>query len=280
MIGIRRNAVAGRLTLAVLTAGLLWAQQGQAALFEDDEARRAILDVRQRVEKNRQESEAAVQRLVEANNELLRRTTEENGQLRRGLLELQNQIEALRGDLARSNGQREQFSREVADLQREQKEMAQRQQEMARGVEDRVSQLEPLKITVEGREILVEPAERRAYDAALALFRSGDFAGSQNAFVSLIGRYPKSGYLPSALFWLGNAQYATRDYKEAISNFRIMLKATPDHVRAPEALLSIANCQIELKDTVGARKTLEELSRSYPQSDAAKAGKDRLSKLR
>ena len=272
--------VRSRVALLVLLSGLAWAQHSQAALFEDDEARKAILDLRQRVEAHRQESDAAIQRLVESNNEMLRRTTEENAQLRRALLDLQNQIESLRGELARSNGQREQFSRELSELQREQKDMTQRQQELARGVEERVSQLEPVKVTVDGREIVVEPAERKAYEAALALFRTGEFAGAQNAFLGLIGRYPKSGYLPSALFWLGNAQYATRDYKEAITNFRIMLKAAPDHARAPEALLSIANCQIELKDAAGARKTLDELSRSYPQSEAAKAGKERLAKLR
>lgn len=269
-----------RIVLALLVGGALWAGQAQAALFEDSDARKAIIELRQRQEANRLASEAAVQRLVESHNELLRRSTEENAQLRRALLDLQNQIEALRGELARSNGQREQFSRELSELQREQRDMNQRQQELARGVEERVSQLEPVKVTVDGREITVEPAERRAYEAALALFRSGDFPGAQTGFHSLIARFPKSGYLPSALFWLGNAQYATRDYKEAIVNFRILLTATPDHVRAPEALLSIANCQIELKDVAAARKTLDELARSYPQSDAAKAGKERLARLR
>jgi TolA-binding protein len=52
------------------------------------------------------------------------------------------------------------------------------------------------------------------------------------ACLALLARYPKSGYLPSALFWLGNAQYATRDYKEAVTNFRILLQAAPDHVCA------------------------------------------------
>lgn len=269
-----------RFVLALLLGSAIGAGQAQAALFEDSEARTAILEARQRIEANRIASEAAIQRLVESHNELLRMLTDGNTQLRRSLLDLQNQIEALRGELARSNGQREQISRELSELQREQKDISQRQQEIARGVEERVSQLEPITLTVEGREIMVEPAERRAYDAALAQFRAGDFPAAQAGFHSLIARYPKSGYLPSALFWLGNAQYATREYKDAIVNFRIMLRAAPDHVRAPEALLSIANCQIELKDVAGARKTLDELGRSYPQSDAAKAGKERLARLR
>ena len=59
-----------------------------------------------------------------------------------------------------------------------------------------------------------------------------------------------------------------------------MLNLAPDHARAPEALLSIANCQIELKDPRAARKTLEDLIRLHPQSEAAQAAKERLAKLR
>ena len=59
-----------------------------------------------------------------------------------------------------------------------------------------------------------------------------------------------------------------------------MLTVSPTHARAPEALLAISNVQIELKDTKAARKTLEDLIKAYPQSDAAQAARDRLPKLR
>ena len=265
--------------IAVL-AGALWLGAAHAGLFDDEEARRAILDLRQRIEAGRQSSDAGLARMQESHNELARRSTEESALLRRSLLDLQNQIEALRADIARLNGNGEQMGRDVQDLQRRQKDVALNQQELARGVDERVRQLEPAKVTVDGREISVEPAERRAFEAALASFRAGEFAAAQSSFLGLLSRYPKSGYAPSALFWLGNAQYATRDYKEAITNFRILLAAAPDHMRAPEALLSIANCQIELKDTRGARKTLEDLGKNYPQSEAAEAGKERLARLR
>lgn len=276
-----RSCVAGRVAVrGVLLAAALGFGAAHAGLFDDEEARRAILDLRQRIEAGRQSSDAAVQRMVDNQNEAVRRSAEENAQLRRSLLELQNQIEAMRAEFARLTGQNEQIVRDMADLQRRQKDLAQSQQDVARGVDERVRQLEPVKLTVDGREISVEPAERRAYDAALASFRAGDFVAAQSGFLGLISRYPKSGYLPSSLFWLGNAQYATRDYKEAVTNFRILLSAAPDHMRAPEAMLSIANCQIELKDLRGARKTLEDLGKMHPQSEAAQAGKERLAKLR
>ena len=62
--------------------------------------------------------------------------------------------------------------------------------------------------------------------------------------------------------------------------FRALVAAAPESGRAPEALLSIANCQIELKDRAAARRTLDELVRAYPKSEAADAGRERLASLK
>jgi len=238
----------------------------QAGIFDDEEARRAILDLRQRVEASRQEAE---QRTTEQGA----RITEDNAQLRRSLLDLQNQLETMRADMARLVGQNEQLARDVSELQRQQKDAL-------AGLDERLRKFEPGKVTVDGREFMADPAEKRDYDAALGVFRKGDFPEAQNAFVDFLKRYPTSGYAPSSFFWLGNAQYATRDYKEAIQNFRNLLTQAPDHLRAPEAVLSIANCQVELKDVKAARKTLEDLIKAYPQSEAAAAAKQRLPRLK
>lgn len=233
-----------------------------ASLFSDDEARKAVLDLRQRVETQKAATEAVEKRL-----------TEENNQLRRSLLDLQNQIEALRAEQARLRGQAEQAARDISEAQR-------RQAAQGQVIDERLRSVEPQKVTVDGREFMANPTEKRDFEAALAVFRSGDFPGAQAAFLDFAKRYPRSGYFSSALFWLGNAQYATTNYKEAITNFRSMLSMAPDHARAPEALLSIANCQIELKDPRAARRTLEDLVRLHPQSEAAQAAKERLAKLR
>ena len=141
-------------------------------------------------------------------------------------------------------------------------------------------QFEPSKMTVDGKEFVASPAEIRDFDAALATLRRGEFTLAQTTFLDFIKRYPESGYRPSALFWLGNSQYALKAYREAIINFKSVVAIAPDHVRSPEAALSIANCQVELKDAKSARKTLEDLIKVYPQSEAASVANDRLSKLK
>lgn len=255
----------------VLAAACLVGHTAQAQLFGDDQARQAILELRQRLDTT-----------VNAQNRLV----DENTQLRRSLLDLQQQIEAVRAEMARSKGQDEQFTRDLAELQKRQAGL--------QTVEERVRKLETSEAARASAAAAAssgaseagagaassEAGEKQEYDAALAVFRSGDFTASQSGFANFIKKYPRSSLAPSALFWLGNAQYATRNYKEAITNFRSLLTAAPNHARAAEAMLSIANCQVELKDTRAARATLESLVKTYPQSEAAQAGRDRLAKMK
>ncbi|MES2283131.1 MAG: tol-pal system protein YbgF [Pseudomonadota bacterium] len=244
--------------LACGMAVVLFSANVHAALFDDDEARRAILELRQKFDASQVE---------------MRKAAEDNAQLRRSVLELSNQLEGLRGELAKLRGQDEQLARDLAEVQRKQKDMTQ-------GIDDRLRKFEPSKVTVDGKDFVAKPEETRDFDAALATLRKGEFAPAQTAFQEFVRRYPDSGYKPSALFWLGNAQYALRSYREAVANFKALLSMAPDNLRAPEAALSIANCQVELKDTRSARKTLEDLIKVYPQSEAASVAKDRLSKLK
>lgn len=280
------RGLAGLVVLAGLSLG------AQASIFGDDEARRAILDLRQRLDavqkRQAEETNRSAQAQAQALAQAQARLTEDNALLRRSLLELSNQIEQLRAELSRLRGQDEQLGRDISDAQRQVAE-AQRQvaevqrrlRDVSNGVEDRFRQMEPISVSVDGREFPAGPSEISEFEAALGIMRRGEFAQAQNAFGAFVRRHPASGYLPSALFWLGNAQYAVRSYAEALVSLRRMLSEAPDHARAPEAMLAVANAQLELKEPRPAvRKTLDELVKAHPQSDAAAIARDRLSKLK
>ena len=251
---------------ALAACALAVALPAQAGIFDDDEARRAILDLRKQLDQSNQQWQARQAEQMAVMNDSI-------GQLKRSLFELNSQIEMQRADNARLRGQIEELTRTVADLQRKQTDIQQ-------GVNDRISKIEPQKVTVDDREFTVDPEEKRQYDDALAGFRRGEFDKAAGGFSALMRRFPATGYRDSALFWLGNAQYALRQYKEAITSFRSLVTASPQSPRAPEALLAIANCQAELKDKVAARKTIDELLKTYPKSEAAQAGKERLVSLK
>jgi tol-pal system protein YbgF len=242
------------LVLAVSFASSL----AHAGLFEDDEARRAILEVRtQRTQDN------------DALNAKLAALTAQVDQLKRSLLDMNAQMEQLRSDLAKSRGNEELLTQTVSELQRRQKD--------AQGaLDERMRKLEPQSVTLDGKTFNAEIDEKHAFDEALARLRAADFAGGAAGLNGLLSRYPDTGYRESAWYWLGNAQYGLRDYKAAIESFKRLVDRAPDHARAPESLLSIANCYVELKDSDNTRKTLEQLVKQYPQTEPAQAARDRL----
>jgi tol-pal system protein YbgF len=235
------------LRAVALAAALLLSLNASAALFEDSDARRAILELRERVE----------------------RQGEEIQNFQRSLLEQQNQFEALREETARLRGEKEELTQELR-----------RAQELSQGVDDRLKKFEPTKVKVDGVEFVADPAETKAYEDALSVFRKGEFGAASAAFNDFIKRNPKSGYVVPSLFWLGNAQYANRDYNNAIKNFNTLLNKAPNHMRAADAMLSVANCQLDLKDIKAARKTLGDVVKIYPHTEAAAAANERLAKLK
>jgi tol-pal system protein YbgF len=189
------------------------------------------------------------------------------------LVDLQGQLDSVQAELNKSRGSQEQLARDVSDMQL-------RQRDAQTGLDERLRKFEPTSVKLDGLEFQADQTEKRDYDAAMEVFRKGDFAAAQTSLQHFVQRYPQTGYMPSALFWLGNASYAVKDYKASLAQFRQMLTLSPTHGRAPEAMLAVSNVQIELKDAKAARKTLEDLIKAFPQSDAAQAAKERLPKLR
>jgi tol-pal system protein YbgF len=203
----------------------------------------------------------------------LRIANEDNAQLRRSVLDLSNQIDELRNEVAAVRGQNEGLAHDLADMQRSQEGTTQ-------VADARLRNAESTKVTLDGKKFVAEPVEKQEFEVALATLRNGEVAQAQAGLVSFIKHYPQSGYKPSALFWLGNAQYALHNYLDAEASFRTLVTAEPGHLRAPEALLSMANCQVELMDVKAARRTLEDLVKAYPESEAEFVAKERLGKLK
>jgi tol-pal system protein YbgF len=261
------------LAAALLAASVCATPVARAGLFDDEEARKAILDLRARITQMDEASRARGVEAAAAQAQRLEQMAEQLTVMRRGLLDLNNQLEAMRTDIAKLRGSDEQLQRDVAEMQK-------RQRDLSQGVDDRLRRFEPLKVTLDGKELLVDPEQKRAYDEAMAVVRTGDFDRAANALSGFERRFPTSPYADSVRYWTGNAFYGKRDYAQAITAFKNFVASAPDHPRAPEAWLALANSQAETKDTRSARKSLEDLVKAYPQSEAAQAARERLSTLK
>ena len=294
-----------RQTLVAL-AVTLTANLAHAALFDDDEARRRIAETNVRLGQLQTQLEA---RLVQLEQQL------RSG----GLLDLSNQLESVRVDLAKLRGQIEVLTHELGEAQKRQRDLyvdldsRMRKMETAQAAAAAAPVQPPVAPPVDpgappgslppsagpgvsgtlsvppappGGPSTVPPitssrpvdaqAEQRAYDAALDLFKRGDFGGAIGAFTNYVRAYPRSPLSPSAQYWIGNAHFARRDYRAAVTAQRTLIANYPDSSKVPDALLNIASAQSELGDNAGARRTLEEIVAKHPQSEAAPKARQRL----
>ena len=262
---LKRPSLSVFLSAVGLSAAALWPLPAHA-LFDDDGARKAIIDLRNKFEAHRQATDAALTRLT-------RQAEDGNVTGQRSLLELSNQNEQLRSEMARLQGQIEQIQRDLTDMQKQQAAAQAAAAERRRLVE-------PMQIEMDGLTFSATPDETREFDSALALLRRAEFGPAEAAFTGMLKRFPSTGYLPSVLYWLGNAQYANRAYAQSVASHQRLVRVYPEHLRSPEALLAVANSELELKDPKAAKLTLTKLARDYPQSEAAAAARERLARLR
>lgn len=270
------SALAAALALA---ASAFWPVTARAGLFDDVEARKSVVELRDRFDQAQRQAQLAdAERKAQATQ--IADMTEQVAVLKRSLLDLNAQMEVLRTEMAKLRGADEQLAQGNKDLARDLAELQRKYKDSMAALDDRIRRLEPQRVSLDGKDAVVDAPEKKAYDEAIGILRKGEFANAATALSAFQRRFPSSAYNGHVQYWLGNALYGKGEVKEAMNIFRTLVTSTPDHPRASEALLALANCQIELKDSKGARKTLEELIANYPQSEAALAGRERIKQLK
>lgn len=277
------------------------AHVAQAAIFDDDEARRRI--------------EATNIRLSQLERQIEDRLTALEQQTKgQGLADLANQLQVLQSDVAKLRGQIEVVTYELEQSQKRQRDLYVDLDTRLRKIESAAaaaaSQNAAANAANAGEGAAPTPGapppagatpppvatspppspptpppparpsdgvvEQRAYDAALDQFKRGDYAGAISGFNAFLKSYPRSPLASSAQYWLGSAQYARRDFRGSIATQRQLLKDHPDSGKAPDALLNIASAQADMGDSAAARRTLEQLIRDYPKTPAATRAKQQL----
>lgn len=216
----------------------------QAGLFDDTEARKELLRMREEFDTRIATLEASS----------------------RAQLELSNQIEALKAEVARLRGEVELLNHTLDSVQK-------RQKDFYVDLDSRLRRFE----TGGAAPAAADPAAEAAdFESALNLLKGGKYADAATAFDTFVTQYPTSAFLPSAHFWAGSAALQSKDVNRASEHFNMVVNQWPDDPRAPEALLGVANCQRALGERNLERKTLRSVIERYPQSAAAKSAQQRL----
>lgn len=212
------------------------------------------------------------------------------------MLGMYNRLQQLQNEVQQMRGQIEEQAYIIESLKK-------RQRDLYLDTDRRIQQLEtgqtslpvssvelPVNSPAASEATLVAPAvvpvstkpgqDKLAYEAAFSSLRAGKYKQSITDFSAFIEAYPKSTYLPNALYWLGEASYVTRDFKRASKEFNEVVSRFPAHSKAKDALLKIGFIQYENKQWQQSRATLEKVSASYPDTTVAQLAGQRLEKMR
>lgn len=276
----------------VAVAAMAFSMSAVAGIFDDEEARKDLKNLRALVEQQVRDNDAKFQRLDEAVKNI-------------GVIQLLNQIEQLNAEIARLRGQIEVLANQGDQLGKRQKDfyldidtrlrklegapgdVAATSAGMAAGpVNAGAATLVPAPVLGIGTNArpsapaFTKEQETKAYDVGSTLFRRGDFSAAIRAFDSFKMDFPASALSANAQYWIGISYFNMKDYANARAAQEALLKTFPDASKVPDALLAIASVHVETGDTRAARNTLEDIIARYPSTEAATKARTRLSQLR
>jgi tol-pal system protein YbgF len=241
-------------TIWAITGALLLSFTGSAqALFDDQEARKGIADLRAR---------------LDAQEQTLQRAETQG----RALINLADQIDALKQEIAMMRGQLEVMSSRLDQAEKRHKDF----------YADLDTRLRKFEQAENDKQNAAQAAavEQQAYEAGLGQFKANNYGAAVQSLQSFLSTYPQSPLAPSAQYWLGNAYYALRDYKASIAAQEKVASNWPDSPKAPDAMLNIASSQSEMGNAAASKKTLQSVLQKYPNTPAAEQAKQRLAKQR
>lgn len=122
--------------------------------------------------------------------------------------------------------------------------------------------------------------EQTAYQQAFNLLKDGRYDKAIAGFQDFLTRYPNAANAPNAQYWMGEAYYVKRDFKNAQQAFQALLERYPTTAKRPDATLKIGFVHYELGQWNDARKVLSEVQNAYPGTPAAKLAANRLEKMK
>lgn len=251
------------IALSCLT--LLSTAPASAGMFDDDEARKQIADIRQLHSQR-------IGELAEQMKQLDARTSQR-------LVDMVGQFEALNKQIAELRGQLEVINFNLDGLQKRQKDLyVDLDQRLRKQEEAKVAAVQ--QADADANTAAKQEAEAStAYDAAYALYQANKLKPAAEAFASLIKAYPNSKTIADAYFWLGLARAQTGDSYGAMVSLRKLVEAFPTSPKAADAMGAVASLQLEKGDKKGAKKTYLDLLSAYPDSEASKEAIKQLKKL-
>jgi tol-pal system protein YbgF len=119
------------------------------------------------------------------------------------------------------------------------------------------------------REVGPADGAEQVYAAAMAMFRARELGQAVLDLLGFIAAHPKHRLAPNAQYWIGEAYYVQRDYRQALVEFQRVLEFGAGASKIPDALLKIGLCHLNLHDLARAQQVWQRVVREHPGTEAA-----------
>lgn len=262
----------------------IYSISSHAALFDDTEARKKILEVQTTMQNQNQATQAALVDLKASQKALEERVVAieaiTKGQV---LSDMQNQIEALKQEIARLNGALEVATHNINETQQRQKDLYGDTDTRLRKLETINTQVVAETVTESATTSTTAPVknsqEYQLLELADGLSKESKHKDAFQAYDKFLRDYPNSALAADAQYGMGYSQFALKNYKSAIITQQKLIDTHPDSPKVPDAMFNMANSQIQLGLVPGAKKTLRDLIAKFPNSEVTPTAQKRLKAL-
>ena len=262
----------------------LFALSSEAALFDDKEARKKIVEVEAKHQADNAAAMAAIADLKKTTAAMDKRIAAIEAIVQGGgLSEMQNQIEALKQEVAQLKGDLELAQHNLETTQTRQKDLYTDTDTRLRRIEGGASAIStPANnggATGTSTVAAVEEKDAKAFADANALSKSAKHKEAFAAFDAFLKEYPTSKLAPDALYGMGYSQFALKNYKSSIATQQKVVDLHPESAKVPDAMYNQANSQIQLGQVTNAKKTLRSLVEKHPDAEITPSAQKRLKAL-
>jgi len=127
---------------------------------------------------------------------------------------------------------------------------------------------------------VTQSEEKAAYQTAFDALKEGRYKKAKTELKAFLEKFPNSSYAGNAQYWLGEANYVTRNFEQGIIEFEKVINKYPTSNKLPDAMLKLGYTFYELKQFPQAKKILQNLRDRFPQSTAARLATKRLDRIR
>lgn len=112
-------------------------------------------------------------------------------------------------------------------------------------------------------------ASETIYESAIGKYQAGDYRAAALELQAFLQLYANDPMSPGARYWLAEALLRQGEHQSAIETAETLLREYPASEKTPDTMFLLGKAHLETGDAAGARSAWEDLVAAYPDSEPA-----------